>query len=113
MRLGAYQRRQEQVGFGKVLVTYLGSAALAGAIIGIGSVALDPDGRAAAAATLRPLAVRAGMLRARDPRPGDHWAGCNEARAAGTAPIYSGEPGYRPGMDGDSDGIACEPVPEA
>ncbi|WP_229667300.1 excalibur calcium-binding domain-containing protein [Sphingopyxis bauzanensis] len=35
------------------------------------------------------------------------------ARAAGAAPLYRGQPGYRPEMDGDSDGvgdgIACEP----
>nr|MEC6700379.1 excalibur calcium-binding domain-containing protein [Sphingobium sp. SJ10-10] len=48
-------------------------------------------------------------MRARTPRLGDYWAGCDSARAAGTAPIYSGEPGYREEMDGDSDGIACEP----
>jgi len=40
-----------------------------------------------------------------------HYAGCDEARAAGAAPIYRGSPGYRPGMDGDGDGIACEPQP--
>ncbi len=44
------------------------------------------------------LAIDAGIHR-------DHDA----ARAAGTAPIYRGEPGYRDGLDGDSDGIACEP----
>jgi hypothetical protein len=38
-----------------------------------------------------------------------HYSGCNEARAAGAAPIYRGEPGYRSEMDGDGDGIACEP----
>ena len=38
-----------------------------------------------------------------------YYRGCNEARAAGVTPIYRGQPGYRPGMDGDSDGIACEP----
>ena len=37
------------------------------------------------------------------------YSGCDEARAAGAAPIYDGEPGYRKGMDGDGDGIACEP----
>jgi len=50
-------------------------------------------------------------MRARDPLPGDFCRGCNEARSAGTAPIYSGEPGYSERMDGDSDGIACEPYP--
>jgi hypothetical protein len=38
-----------------------------------------------------------------------YYRGCREARAAGVAPIYRGQPGYRPGMDGDDDGIACEP----
>ncbi len=38
-----------------------------------------------------------------------YYSGCREARAAGVAPIYRGQPGYRPGMDGDNDGIACEP----
>ena len=38
-----------------------------------------------------------------------YYPGCNEARAAGVAPIYQGHPGYRESMDGDGDGIACEP----
>lgn len=37
------------------------------------------------------------------------WQNCSQARAAGAAPIYVGEPGYRPGPDRDDDGIACEP----
>jgi endonuclease YncB( thermonuclease family) len=40
---------------------------------------------------------------------GVYYRGCNEARAAGAAPLYRGQPGYRPEMDGDGDGIACEP----
>ena len=38
-----------------------------------------------------------------------HYSGCDEVRAAGKAPLRAGEPGYRPEMDGDGDGIACEP----
>lgn len=37
-----------------------------------------------------------------------YYAGCNDARAAGAAPLNAGEPGYRVEMDGDGDGIACE-----
>lgn len=37
-----------------------------------------------------------------------YYANCKEARAAGAAPIYAGEPGYRPKLDRDGDGIACE-----
>ena len=38
-----------------------------------------------------------------------HYRRCDDARAAGAAPIYAGQPGYRPELDRDSDGIACEP----
>ncbi|WP_196233044.1 excalibur calcium-binding domain-containing protein [Sphingomonas segetis] len=38
-----------------------------------------------------------------------HYSGCDEVRAAGKAPLHSGEPGYRSDMDGDGDGVACEP----
>lgn len=38
-----------------------------------------------------------------------YYRNCAEARSAGAAPIYRGQPGYRPEMDGDGDGIACEP----
>lgn len=40
---------------------------------------------------------------------GAYYARCDDARAAGVAPIYRGQPGYREGLDRDSDGIACEP----
>lgn len=36
------------------------------------------------------------------------YSGCREVRAAGAAPLHRGQPGYREGMDGDGDGIACE-----
>jgi hypothetical protein len=38
-----------------------------------------------------------------------HYSGCNEVRDLGKAPILAGQPGYRTDMDGDLDGIACEP----
>jgi hypothetical protein len=38
-----------------------------------------------------------------------YYSGCNEARLVGAAPIHRGQPGYREEMDGDGDGIACEP----
>jgi hypothetical protein len=38
-----------------------------------------------------------------------YYSGCNQVRAAGKAPLYRGDPGFRDGMDGDGDGIACEP----
>ena len=38
-----------------------------------------------------------------------YYETCADARAAGAAPLHRGEPGYRPGLDRDGDGVACEP----
>ena len=37
-----------------------------------------------------------------------YYANCTEAKAAGAAPLYRGDPGYRAKLDGDHDGVACE-----
>ncbi|RVW01735.1 GmrSD restriction endonuclease domain-containing protein [Rhodococcus spongiicola] len=37
-----------------------------------------------------------------------YYPNCTAARAAGAAPLRIGQPGYRLGMDGDGDGVACE-----
>lgn len=37
-----------------------------------------------------------------------YFSSCAEARAAGAAPLYRGQPGYRAGLDRDNDGVACE-----
>ena len=37
-----------------------------------------------------------------------YYPNCTAARAAGAAPIYVGQPGYRAKLDRDRDGIACE-----
>jgi hypothetical protein len=36
------------------------------------------------------------------------YKNCDEAKAAGAAPIRRGEPGYRPSLDRDGDGVACD-----
>ena len=36
------------------------------------------------------------------------YRNCREARAAGAAPLYRGQPGYSPRLDRDGDGVACE-----
>ena len=43
-----------------------------------------------------------------DGSSGTYYANCADAWAAGAAPIYRGEPGYREKLDRDNDGIACE-----
>ncbi len=37
-----------------------------------------------------------------------YYQNCTAARAAGAAPIYQGQPGYRSQLDRDHDGVACE-----
>lgn len=36
------------------------------------------------------------------------FANCNEARAAGAAPVRRGDPGYSRKLDRDGDGVGCE-----
>lgn len=70
--------------------------------------AIDPSPRTIAAGEDR----KARTVRPQRPdRAGAsvYYAGCNEVRAMGKAPLYAGQPGYRVEMDGDRDGIACEP----
>ena len=38
----------------------------------------------------------------------EFYANCKEAKAAGAAPMYKGDPGYRPELDRDGDGSACD-----
>lgn len=53
--------------------------------------------------------ARAPLANWRTAAPGTYFRYCREAWAAGVVPIRRGDPGYRPGLDGDGDGVACEP----
>lgn len=90
-------------------LNFLVGAGIIGAAVGVGSVATTSEGRDQIVATAMDVGVAIGMARERAPQDGDYWRRCDDARAAGTAPIYRGEPGYREGLDRDYDGIACEP----
>ena len=37
-----------------------------------------------------------------------YYPNCKKAKAAGAAPLYRGDPGYREELDRDGDGVACE-----
>ena len=106
VKLGPRYQRLQRAEERAFAVRLLGGAALVGAL---GGIVTTNGGPARIAGFAHALAVDAGIVRARPPRAGDYWRGCDEARAAGSAPLYVGEPGYREGMDGDHDGIACEP----
>lgn len=111
----AKRRRTRQQSQGKAAAKgisnlhILGGALLLGGAVGTGTVATSAEGRSAIWTRVKPLAVSMGWARAREPQEGDWWPGCDPVREAGSAPLYRGEPGYREGMDGDGDGVACEP----
>lgn len=66
--------------------------------------AAHPSARPRLAAPVAAPAPRASARPA-----GVFYPNCKAAWAAGAAPLYRGQPGYCPEMDGDGDGIACEP----
>jgi hypothetical protein len=53
--------------------------------------------------------IVSGASRGRRSASEPYFPNCAAARAAGAAPLYRGAPGYRPQLDGDDDGVACEP----
>lgn len=55
------------------------------------------------------MAERNRSYQSQQPRSGVYYRNCREARAAGVTPLYRGQPGYGAHMDGDGDGVACEP----
>ena len=78
----------------QILIT----AGALGAVVGLGSVAAPQIAESAMQTPEERAAIEASV----------YYPGCNPVRAAGKAPLYAGQPGYREGMDGDGDGIACE-----
>lgn len=42
------------------------------------------------------------------PSSSAYYENCTAVRRAGAAPLLAGQQGYRSGLDGDGDGIACE-----
>lgn len=109
VRLGPYhkaqQRRQQSITAAKVL----GAAAAGGLAIGLFTAMGASGSLTGIGSAVREVAVSSGLARRNTPMPGAHSSGCDDARAAGVAPLYAGEHGYRPEMDGDGDGVACEP----
>jgi hypothetical protein len=95
VRLGPHAAARRRKAGGAQAAQLIAFALLCGLAIGM-ALAFEP---------------RAGThyVRQHAPPAGAYYPGCNAARAAGVAPILEGEPGYRPELDGDSDGIACEP----
>jgi hypothetical protein len=66
---------------------------------GTGSSAIDTGSAATGSAGLTQTGSAGGA-----------FANCDDARAAGRAPLFRGEPGYQPSLDPDGDGFACPTV---
>ena len=77
-----------------------------------------PPRRPASRATRGSVPDRTGRRRfhrrSRPPRwraPAGYYGNCAAAEAAGAAPLRRGRPGYRPELDRDGDGVACDATP--
>lgn len=106
-----YRRRMRQakaMTWRRVFLWLLGAGGL-GAAVGLGSVLVAPSALDKAWGRLRSGLDAIGDTRAGRPRPGDYWPNCDSARQAGVTPLHVSEPGYRPELDADGDGWACEP----
>lgn len=71
-------------------------------------VVVEPAPAPAEPAPAPVVEAPAPVVEAPAPAPDVYYANCSEARAAGVAPIYAGQPGYSRKLDRDGDGIACE-----
>ena len=95
----ARERRQKRAFIRGLLGSAFGAVGVLWLVIGapgLEAITPAPD----------PVAVEAREARERSV----YYPNCAAARAAGAAPIRWGDPGYRDGLDGDNDGIACEPI---
>ena len=82
---------------------------LAAAAVFAAVFALAPAQRSAAVDGEWPAGPPAEVEGESEPDRFAYYPNCDSARAAGAAPLHRGEPGYRPPLDRDYDGIACEP----
>lgn len=72
------------------------------------TVTVQVDGSYSIAAERNAINVPPATLPPAVPAPTPYYRTCAEARAAGASPLYRGQPGYRPELDRDGDGKACE-----
>jgi hypothetical protein len=99
---GPYRRRRTRKSESFAYPLFVGCCALLAGFAVFNSDKLPAVVQSAVIATHDPA-------RKHSPAAEVYYPNCDAARAAGVAPIYAGEPGYRKALDGDRDGIACEP----
>ena len=86
----------------------LTGAAGVGIFVGLLTIP-NMEAGSAGVAFLREAAQQQGLLDAQGKASWKYYQYCHDAREAGVAPLYRGEGGYRPELDADGDGVACEP----
>src|SRR5690606_39415489 len=92
-----YKRRRSR----RYALNVLIGAGIFGAALGAAPIVTTSHESATLAASAHDMGVALGLVRERPPQMGDYWYRCDDARRAGTAPIYRGEPGYRGRLDAD------------
>jgi len=107
VKLGQHYRAQDRANTSFQTIKFIPFAVFAGLCVFVGGLAItNPD------KVTQLLPEGSLVVSAEDQARIENsvfYSGCDEARTAGAAPIHQGMPGYREGMDGDGDGIACEP----
>jgi uncharacterized membrane protein YfcA len=109
IEVGAHYRHKRQRKENSRSVAVLAGAAIIGGTIGVSSLALDAETFAEATAEVQSFAAFDGAASTTVTGVGAYYRHCDAARAAGAAPLRRGEAGYRPALDRDGDGVACEP----
>lgn len=109
IEVGKHYRKKRERGQQSQAARLFAGAMLAGAAVGVGSVAVSADGLADAAVQVQSLVSSKDTTSTGTTPSGAYYHRCDAARAAGVAPLRRGEPGYRDALDRDGDGIACEP----
>ncbi|WEV58879.1 DUF1524 domain-containing protein [Bifidobacterium sp. ESL0728] len=85
------------------------SAPASGAAEGSGNSGQSNNGNAGNVGSPQPVPAPAPAAPAVPQGGGDvYYQNCAAVRAAGKAPIYAGQPGYRAALDRDHDGVGCE-----
>ena len=69
-----------------------------------------PTAAAAAANAIKAPSAKPGQTSA-EIEQSVYFASCADAVAAGKAPLYPGQPGYRQELDPQNVGVACQPGP--
>ena len=72
------------------------------------TIAVTETAKPASAPTAERQVKSTGDLGNANPQKSVYYSSCKEAKEAGAAPLYEGDPGYSSKLDRDGDGVACE-----